>query len=245
MRILLALTVALALAVPSLAVADGATTVDSQKTGATQSTTLTKQSKTLKKKAKSKKKKSKRKAQAKKTKTEKAAAAAAAAAAADADDDELEVEGPIQSLSPLTVKGVTCAVPAGMSLAGFAVDDIVEMECVRVAGVWTLEKLKSEEEDDDELEVEGPIQSLSPLTVKGVTCAVPADMSLAGFGVGDIVEMKCVRVAGAWTLAKLESEDEDDDDTSSATANSDDDGDSSGSGGSDEDRSGPGGGDDD
>jgi hypothetical protein len=65
-------------------------------------------------------------------------------------DDELEVRGLIASLSPLTVGSATCAVPAGFSLAGFAVGELVEMTCDRVAGQWVLRKLESEDEDDNE-----------------------------------------------------------------------------------------------
>lgn len=66
------------------------------------------------------------------------------------DDDEVEVRGRITSLSPLTVAGVTCAVPTGVSLAGFVVGERVEMKCDLVAGVLTLRRLESEDVDFDE-----------------------------------------------------------------------------------------------
>ncbi|MGH7820952.1 MAG: hypothetical protein ACREQ9_14395, partial [Candidatus Binatia bacterium] len=55
-------------------------------------------------------------------------------------DDELEVKGTLTSLSPLTVvahgRAFTCAVPAGMSLAGFHVGDFVEVTCHLGGGVF-------------------------------------------------------------------------------------------------------------
>ena len=65
--------------------------------------------------------------------------------------DELEVRGRMRSLSPLTVAMATCVVPAGTSLAGFAVGDFVEMECDRVHGQWVLRKLESEDDDENEV----------------------------------------------------------------------------------------------
>lgn len=74
------------------------------------------------------------------------------------DDDEVEIKGTIRSLAPLTVesstRSVTCAVPAGMSLIGFAVGDFVEITCDRIGGTWTLRKLQHEDADDDEDEDE-------------------------------------------------------------------------------------------
>jgi hypothetical protein len=72
------------------------------------------------------------------------------------DDARVEVHGRISSLSPLTVAGVTCAVPAGLSTTGFAVGERVQMTCVLVSNVLTLRRLKSEQanraedQDDDE-----------------------------------------------------------------------------------------------
>jgi hypothetical protein len=66
------------------------------------------------------------------------------------DDDEVEVRGVIRSLSPLTVAGVTCDVPAGFSLAGFAVGELVELTCDRIRGRWIVRKLQSEEDDNRE-----------------------------------------------------------------------------------------------
>ena len=83
---------------------------------------------------------------------------------------------------------------------------------VRIVGSERLgrdRRLDDDEPDDDEREVRGRIRSLSPLTVSGLTCVVPNPRSLAGFRVGDFVEMTCDLIRGEWTLRKLESEDDD------------------------------------
>jgi len=73
----------------------------------------------------------------------------------DVEDDEVEVKGRLTSLAPPTVGGVSCVVPVGVSLAGFAVGDFVELTCDRIGGVLTLRELESEDdvgvvgEDDD------------------------------------------------------------------------------------------------
>lgn len=89
------------------------------------------------------------------------------------------------------------------------------------------------EPNDDEVEIKGKLTSLAPLTVmsatRSVTCAVPNAGLLAGFAVGDFVEITCDLVRGSWTLRKLQHEDAADDDD----------------GEDDHDHSGPGAGDDD
>jgi len=92
-----------------------------------------------------------------------------------------------------------------------------------------------EDVENDEVEVKGTLTSLSPPTVGGVSCAVPARVSLAGFAVGDAVELTCDRIGGVLTLREIESEDE-----PGAVGEDDDHGDDHGGGG--EDNSGPGGG---
>jgi hypothetical protein len=64
------------------------------------------------------------------------------------DDDEREVRGRIASLSPLTVGGLTCAVPSAVSLVGFRVGDVAEMTCDLIRGVWTLRKIHVEDDDE-------------------------------------------------------------------------------------------------
>ena len=70
------------------------------------------------------------------------------------DDDEVEIKGTLTSIVPLVVRSsirtVTCVVPEGMSLNGFAVGDFVEITCDLKAGVWVLRVLKHEDGDDDD-----------------------------------------------------------------------------------------------
>lgn len=100
-----------------------------------------------------------------------------------------------------------------------------------------------DEPDDDEVEIKGKLMSLAPLTVasatRSVTCTVPDAALLAGFAVGDLVEITCDLVRGSWVLRKLEHEDRADDDegddSSRGHGSGDDDDDDN-----DDDRSGPG-----
>lgn len=86
-----------------------------------------------------------------------------------------------------------------------------------------------DEPDDDERERRGRITSLAPLTVAGLTCAVPGRVSLTGFHVGDVVEITCDLIGGVWTLRKIHLEDnnevrdEDDDDRRDDHDDNDDD----------------------
>lgn len=73
------------------------------------------------------------------------------------DHGKMEVKGAITVLltDSITVQGdhsspVTCAVPAGTDLSGFAVGDKVEMKCALVDGQLTLTRLKSEDDGDDD-----------------------------------------------------------------------------------------------
>lgn len=220
MRILLTLAVVLALALPGMAVADRATSSSSENASA--------QSKLEKKK----KKKKQRKMRKGKRKAQSGRGAAVAS-------DEVEVKGVLVSLTPPTVGTVSCVAPAGMSLSGFAVGDVVEMTCDLRSGTWTLRRLEHEDDAVDEREVKGTVQALSPLTVAGVACTVPTTMSIAGVAVGDVVEMKCRLLSGVWTATRLELEDDHDDRSNSGSGSGDDDDDD------DDDNSGPGGGGDD
>jgi hypothetical protein len=84
-----------------------------------------------------------------------------------------------------------------------------------------------DEPDDDEVETKGRITSLAPLTVQSatrpVTCAVPSGASLAGFAVGDFVEITCDLLGGTWVLRELEHEDVDEDDDEDEEEDDDDD----------------------
>jgi hypothetical protein len=70
----------------------------------------------------------------------------------DTEDDEREITGKLMSLSPATVTSgaatVSCAVPAGMTLSGLAVGDLVEMTCDLVGGSWVVRKIELEDDDD-------------------------------------------------------------------------------------------------
>jgi hypothetical protein len=108
-----------------------------------------------------------------------------------------------------------------------------------------------DEQGDDEVEIKGKLTSLAPLTVtsgaRSVTCSVPSAGLLAGFAVGDFVEITCDRIGDSWVLRKLKHEDladVDDDDDDEEDEDEDDDHSGSG-GGDDDDSSGHGSGDDD
>jgi hypothetical protein len=80
------------------------------------------------------------------------------------DDDEIEIKGTLTSLSPLTVHGATrtvsCVVPTGMGVGGFAIGDFVEITCDLKGGVFVLRKLEHEDDeeevDDDRGDNSGP-----------------------------------------------------------------------------------------
>jgi hypothetical protein len=129
-------------------------------------------------------------------------------------DDEREVRGRIVSLAPLRVGPLTCVVPPSVSVAAFRTGDFVEVTCDLVRGQWVLRKLKLEDDEfeDDERELTARIVSLSPFTVGSLTCVVPVRISLAGFRVGDLVEITCDRIRGRWVLRKVKHEDRDEDD---------------------------------
>jgi len=95
------------------------------------------------------------------------------------------------------------------------------------------------------LEIRGNLTSLTPPMVSSgsvsATCSLPVGQTLAGFTVGDFVEMKCVLALGVWIVRDLRHEDDpvanppNDDDTD--TGDTDDSDDTT-----DDDNSGPGGG---
>lgn len=111
---------------------------------------------------------------------------------------------------------ISVAVPAGFELPALAPGDEIELAVsVGAGGSFTLVALDADDEDtaegietddDGEVEVEGTISSLSPLTVAGVTCGVPAGVALSGFAVGDRVEMTCEQSGGQLMLTKLKAE---------------------------------------
>ena len=94
-------------------------------------------------------------------------------------------------------------------------------------------RIDDEDDEDDEVELKGTLTSLSPLIVvsgtRTVMCAVPSGVSLAGFAIGDFVEITCDLKVGGFVLRELEHEDQDED-----RANHENDGDHSGPGGGDD-----------
>ena len=142
---------------------------------------------------------------------------------------EQEAEGPIIALVPLTVGTLACEVPTALSTTGFTVGDIVEIKCDLVNGVLTLRRLERKGDAPatspgapaGEVEVKGAIVSLNPLQVGSTVCAVPDGMSLAGFDVGQTVEVACSLVGGILTVRKLKHDDGDDEngDDNASSAN--------------------------
>ena len=112
----------------------------------------------------------------------------------------------------------------------------------------------SSSDDAGEVELRGTLSSLSPPTVTSgsvsVSCALPAGRTLAGFAVGDFVEIRCVLRLGVWMLRDLRHEDDDlanppDDDDTTDDSNddtTDDDTNDDDTSDDDDDNSGPGGG---
>jgi hypothetical protein len=139
---------------------------------------------------------------------------------------ELTVWGVISALSDSAVSvnregggSVTCAVPEGLDIEGFAVGDATKIHCHYVEGEWMLAKLKSdhayvEEDGSSELTVYGTLNQLSAETVAVardgggslVSCRVPAGANLSAFAVGNHVKMRCRMKEGQWMLSLLMSE---------------------------------------
>ena len=234
MRLIVVFLLVAMLAIPAAAVG-GQSAGSSSQGAAAQSAAKASKGKKSKKSKQRKRKQQNRRGKAQKSQR---ATTAQGSSSSSATADEVEVKGPIASLSPLTVGTTSCVVPAGFSLAGFAVGDVVEMTCDLVGGQWVLRKLELEDAPQGEVEVKGVVSSLSPLTVAGVSCVVPAGTSLTGIAVGDVVEMECALVGGQWVVTDVELEDDDNSGTGNGDNdgdNGDDDGDNSGSGGGDDD----------
>jgi len=116
---------------------------------------------------------------------------------------------------------VSVAVPAGVTLPALKPgDEIKAIAQIGADGSFTLVSLDAKDGDGKgadltgdggEVEVQGAITALSPLTVapkegSPVSCAVPAGVSLDGFAVGDKVELKCELTSAGLVLTKLESD---------------------------------------
>ena len=118
---------------------------------------------------------------------------------------------------------VFVAVPVGLNLPPLKAGDEIELHVtVDAAGAFTLVRIENEDDNDNEdrgkVEVKGKIAALStdsitvdPRHSSPVTCRVPKGVELSSFEVGDFVEMRCLRINGALTLTRLESEDDDHD----------------------------------
>ena len=113
---------------------------------------------------------------------------------------------------------VPCKLPDGMDLSGFAVGDAVEMHCHYVDGRFYLAALKSQnavipEDGMPQFTLQGVLSAIGVDSVavqvtdhpEPVRCAFPAGTSLAGFAVGDLVEMHCHFHDGRYNLAYLKS----------------------------------------
>ena len=113
---------------------------------------------------------------------------------------------------------VTCAVPPGMNLLGFATGDTVKLDCVKNGdGVFVVRVLVSAyasiTPDGAWFAVEGTIGTLDAsaisLDVEGrgepVACAVAPGAALGAFHVGDAVRMRCKLVGSDFTLKLLDS----------------------------------------
>jgi hypothetical protein len=141
-------------------------------------------------------------------------------------DSPLGVQGTIVSLDSgevgVEVEGsddpVSCDVPAGMDLLGFAEGELVKMYCVKNGdGGYTLKALISDHAsvspEGSWFIVNGTILEVNSaqvsVEVEGhpspVTCAVVAGADLSAFHVDDQVTMKCKLIGEGFKLKLLES----------------------------------------
>jgi len=114
---------------------------------------------------------------------------------------------------------VSCLVPVGMNLVGFAVGDAVKMVCAKTGdGHFVVKALVSDHAaitpDGSWFIFEGTIAQLDAehisLDVEGrdapVACGIVPGADLSGFAVGDVVTMKYKLLDGGFKLKLLESE---------------------------------------
>lgn len=141
--------------------------------------------------------------------------------------DYIGVEGTLSALDSSQVsvdvdgheQPVTCAVPAGVDLLGFAVDDGVKMYCAKRDGAYVLKALISDHAsitpdgiswfylDGEILDVNSAHVSIqADGHASPVTCGVAPGADLSGFHVGDQVTMKCRFVDGGFRLKLLKSD---------------------------------------
>jgi hypothetical protein len=141
-------------------------------------------------------------------------------------EGKLGVTGTIDSIDAaqvsVDVEGsgdpVSCDVPDGMDLTGFAEGDLVKMYCVKNGdGDYVLKALISDHAsvspEGSWFIVEGTISELDGEQIgvdvanrdDPVTCAVVAGADLSAFHVGDHVKMKCKLIGDDFKLKLLES----------------------------------------
>jgi hypothetical protein len=115
---------------------------------------------------------------------------------------------------------VTCALPAGADMLGFAVGDVVQMYCVYDGGRWLLRGLRSDHsvlaptEGHAYFGLTGTIVDLNTarisIQVAGhpspVTCAMPTGVDLEGFAIGDSVLLYCASNGTGWKVLGLRSD---------------------------------------
>src|SRR5207302_1787927 len=153
-------------------------------------------------------------------------------------DGSVDVQGSITELNPTAVtvavpplpgvasvkhegQSVMCVLQGGEDLRGFAVGDLVEIQCDynKTVGHYVLTALTSDGASltygDDGLtewfDLNGVLASMRSdgvgIMVDGhatmVNCAMPAGTDLSGFALGDAVEMQCNYSDGRWKLASL------------------------------------------
>lgn len=135
----------------------------------------------------------------------------------------VEIEGRIVSISPFVVSieglPITITVPAGTTLpAGLAPGQEIELTVqVGANNVFTLVSIDEENEQAEEVEVEGSVVSSSAsqlvVTSHGMTFtfAAPKGVTLPVLPVGTRVEAKGVTVNGVLTLVRVKVSDDDDD----------------------------------
>jgi hypothetical protein len=145
-------------------------------------------------------------------------------------DGSLDLQGSITELNPTAVtvnhegQSALCVLKGGEDLRGFAVGDIVEIQCdySKTLGHYVLTALTSDSAsltygDDgltEWLDLSGVLASIRSdgvgIKVDGhstfVNCAMPAGTDLSGFALGDSVEMECNYSDGRWNLASLSSD---------------------------------------
>jgi len=136
-------------------------------------------------------------------------------------DGTFTVVGVLASLSPDLVavkpgdhhEPVRCAVTQSLDLSGFEVGQFVLMTCQYGDGHPVLLALDHHAQPEHVVAA-GAITELTDtsITVQGdgepVVCAVPEEMDLSDFQVGDHVIMYCLKIDGVWTLKGIKPQSE-------------------------------------